>query len=212
MLHIRPSVTPEQGAEILCLCQGTEELTLQVISNLPDDHNPLRPPLSTLQLTTLSLDLASTFYGPMISLPDLSLLRRVEHLHLSNSWTARHGLYIGLHKLDQLTHVSFPIQPPGQQSIRTEILTYILGSFHVLQVVILWHMAYQESQVIYDTLRKRNIVDPRIVVFNSAWFTEYEDNSFWTHAMTIVQQQQNRNLKGASVFLSTQHWPNADSR
>lgn len=114
VLRIRLSITPELGAEILWFCQGIWELTLQTVANLPDNQNPLHAPLDALQLMTLSLDLASAFYGPIVSLPDLPLLCCIKRLHLSNGWVARRGLYIGLQELFHLTHVSFPVQPPGQ--------------------------------------------------------------------------------------------------
>ncbi|KAI6117905.1 hypothetical protein EDD17DRAFT_1511020 [Pisolithus thermaeus] len=84
-----PAVVPEQGAEILKLCQELQELTLQTAANQPDDENPLHRPLCALQPTTLSIDLASAFYGPTVFLPDLPLLCHIEHLHLTNSWVAR---------------------------------------------------------------------------------------------------------------------------
>ncbi|KIM61805.1 hypothetical protein SCLCIDRAFT_25478 [Scleroderma citrinum Foug A] len=110
VLHLQPAVSPEQGAKILALCQGLQELTLQIINrtNLLDEENPLRGPLRDLRPTTLCMNIASVFYGPNIYLPDLVLLRLVQHLHLTNGWVAWQGLFIGLHKLSQLTHLSRP--------------------------------------------------------------------------------------------------------
>lgn len=138
----------------------------------------------------------------MISLPDLPLLRCIKRLHLSNGWVARRGLYIGLQELHHLTHVSFPVQPAGQQSIHTEILTYIRDSFHALRVVILWRAPYQESRVIYGVLMKRGLTDPRIVVFNAARFAESAepDNHFWKLAELIVQWRENRKGPGTLIF------------
>ena len=192
VLFIRPPVTPLQGAEILSLCRGIQELMLQTITNLPNNQNPLRAPLNALQLTALSLDLASIFYGPVISLSDLPLLHRVERLYLSNGWVARRSLHIGIPQLFQLTHISFPVQPPGQQDVYTEILTYMLDSFHALHIVILWHMPYQESRVVYSELKKRDLVDPRIVIFNTARFAECvgSENNMWELVEIVVQWQQ----------------------
>ena len=192
------SVTPEQGAEIIRLCQGIQELALHIVADFPDNQNPLCVPLNILRLKMLSLDLASTFYGPMISLPELPILHCIQRLHLVNGWVARRSLYIGLHKLHHLTHISFPVQPPGQQSIHTEILTYILGSFGRLQVVILWHMPYQERRVIYDALKEQGLEDPKVVIFNAAWFAECA-NDFWNLAELVVQWREDR--KGAFVFV-----------
>lgn len=89
VLHLRPAVSPEQAAEILWLCHGLQELTLQIVANLPADENPLYEPLHPLPLHTLYLDLASVFYGPNIFLPELPLLRHVNRLHLTNGWVAR---------------------------------------------------------------------------------------------------------------------------
>lgn len=161
LLHIQPSVTVEKGAEILCLYQGIEELTPQVATNLPKDCNPLHAPFNTLQLRILLLDLASAFYGPVVFLPDLSLLCCIEHLHLSNGWVTRHGLYIGLQKLQHVTHLSFPVQPPRQWNTHTEILIYILDTFHSLQVIVPWCI-YQQSSTIYKVLKKWDLKDPRI--------------------------------------------------
>ncbi|KIM69237.1 hypothetical protein SCLCIDRAFT_19858 [Scleroderma citrinum Foug A] len=76
VLHLQPTVSPEQGAKILALCQGLQELTLQIVNrtNLLDEENPLRGPLCDLWPTTLCMNIASVFYGPNIYLPDLVLL------------------------------------------------------------------------------------------------------------------------------------------
>ena len=76
VLHLQPTVSPEQGAKILALCQGLQELTLQIVNhtNLLDEENPLRGLLRDLRLTTLCMNIASVFYGPNIYLPDLILL------------------------------------------------------------------------------------------------------------------------------------------
>ena len=91
VLHLWPAVSPEQGVKILALCQGLQELTLQIVNhtNLLDEENPLRGLLRDLRPTTLCMNIASVFYGPNIYLPDLVLLRHVQHLHLTNGWVAR---------------------------------------------------------------------------------------------------------------------------
>jgi len=207
VLQLRLSVTPEQGAKILQLCQGLQELALKIITDLPDDQNPLRVPLNSLQLTTLSLDLASAFYGLIISLADLPLLNCIERLHLTNGWVAMRGLYIGLPKLSQLMHVSFPVQPPGQNNIRTEILVYMLQAFHRLQVIILWCMPYQESQTIYDFLVERGILDRRVVVFNAARFTDCAQSvgGIWRLGEMVVQWREDRNYGMILIVVSYQH-------
>ena len=134
----------------------------------------------------------------MISLPELPILHRIQHLHLINGWVARRGLYIGLQELRHLTHVSFPVQPPGQQSIHTEILTYVLGSFDRLQVVILWRMPYQERGVIYSALKERGLANPKVVIFNAARFAECA-NDFWNLAELVVQWREDR--KGTFIFV-----------
>ena len=191
-------VTPEQAANILKLCHGIRGLTLHIIANLPDHQNSLCAPLDNLKLTTLSLDLALVFYGPIICLSDLPLLCRIEHLHLTNCWVARRGLYIGLHELRNLTHISFPVQFSGQHNIHTEILSYILRSapFPRLRVVILWRMSYEESRVIYRALEQRELVDHRIIVFNAARLAACAERDelegFWTLAEIVVQWRRER--------------------
>lgn len=193
-VSLRQSVTPEQGAKILQLCQGLRELALQIAADLPDDQNPLREPLKTLQLSMLSLDLASAFYGPMIFLPDLPLFKRIKRLHLTNAWVARHGLHIGLPYLPQLTHVSFPIQPSGHGNIHTDILAFILQVFRGLRLVILWRMPYHGSHSIYECLSQCGILDRRVVVFNCARFTHcaQSDGSIWTLGERVVQLREDR--------------------
>ncbi|KAL4064979.1 hypothetical protein V8B97DRAFT_2025875 [Scleroderma yunnanense] len=119
VLHLWPTVSPEQGAGILTLCQGLQdtELTLQITTNLLDEENPLHGLLCDLQLTTLCMNIASVFYGPNIYLPNLVLLQHVKHLHLTNSW------------LSQLMHLSFHICPPGQQMTHPEVLFEIFKHF-----------------------------------------------------------------------------------
>ncbi|KAH0826470.1 hypothetical protein J3R83DRAFT_5472 [Lanmaoa asiatica] len=206
VLHLRGSVNPEQGAKILWLCQGLQALTLKIVVDLPDNQNPLRAPLNSLHLTTLSLDLASTFYGPVISLDSLPLLNRIECLHLTNPWVAMRGLYINLQELRQLTHVSFPVPPPGrlEQSIHTEVLAHVLHSFPRLRVVIMWRMLHQESQVLYDFLVERGFRDRRVVVFNAMRFAGSEcaqsgsGGAIWRLAEMVVQWRKSRNYDKAS--------------
>ena len=193
VLSLRLSVTPEQGAKILQLCQGLQELALKIVTDLPDNQNPLRKPLNTLRLSTLSLDLASVFYGPMVSLTDLPLLKRIKRLHLTNGWVARRGLYLGLPYLTQLTHVSFPVQPSVQHNIHTDLLAFMLQAFHELQLVILWRMPYQDSQVIYDLLLERGLLDRKVVVFNSAQFADcaqFSVGGIWKLGEMIVRQRE----------------------
>ena len=200
VLHLRQRVTPKQGARILQLCQGLQQLSLKIATNLPDHQNPLGGPLATLPLTLLSLDLASAFYGPMVSLTDLAVLNRIEHLHLTNSWVARRGLYVGLPKLSQLTHISFPVQPT-QNGICTEIVAFMLSVFHQLRVVILWHMPYQDSQAIYDLLEERGLLDRRVVVFNAAWFEccAQSNSGIWGLGEMVLQWRSDRNHTGSLV-------------
>ncbi|KIO00457.1 hypothetical protein M404DRAFT_10220 [Pisolithus tinctorius Marx 270] len=188
VLHLHPAIHHAQGVEILQLCQGLQELSLQIVVNLPCDQNPLYEPLGALQLKTLSMDLASSFYGPTIFVPDLHLLCHIEHLHLTNTWVARHGLFISLQELHQLSHLSFHVHPPGQESIDTEIILEVLRQFSRLCVVILWWMEYQESQEIYNHLDKHDLTDHRIIVFNAMHFVECATpvNSFWGLAESIV--------------------------
>lgn len=205
VLRLRPAVLPERGAEILEVCRGLQELTLQTSANQPDDENPLRGPLCALRPTTLSIDLASAFYGPMIFLPDLPLLCRIERLHLTNSWVARRGLHIGLQELCQLTHLSFHIRPPGQHVTHIEVLSEILRRFVRLQVVVLWRMEYQDSKETYTDLERHNFLDRRIVVFNTAHFGEHAGprSSFWEVAEHVVQwREDNTELFGVPSNIS----------
>ena len=80
VLHLRPAVSPERGAGILRLCQGLQELNLQIVANVRDVENPLLQPLCdfNLGLTTLHMDLTSTFHGPHVFLLSLTLLQRVK--------------------------------------------------------------------------------------------------------------------------------------
>ena len=193
VLHLRPAVSPERGAGILQLCQGLQELNLQITTNLPDVENPLLQPLHdfNLGLTTLCMDLASTFYDPHVFLPKLTLLQRVEQLHISNSWVARRGLHIGLHELhSRLTHLSFHFRPPGQHTTtHTGVLILILQRFWRLRAVVLWRMDYHTSKEIYTELIQRDLVDRRIIVFNSASFAEFTGpvSSFWEAAEQVVR-------------------------
>ncbi|KAI5980767.1 hypothetical protein EDD15DRAFT_2381292 [Pisolithus albus] len=207
VLHLRPAVSPEQGAEILKLCQGLQELTLRTHhggdANQLDVKNPLLEPLRTLQPMMLSIDLASAFYGPTIFLPDLPLLLRIERLHLANSWVARRGLRIGLQELCQLTHLSFHIRPPGQHTTHNEILCEILRRFPRLQVVVLWRMEYHDCEEILTDLERHNLVDHRVVVFNTAHFATHAGpgpkNSFWEVAEHVVKWREDNNKEPFDV-------------
>ena len=143
------------------------------------------------------------FYGPNIYLPDLVLLRHVQHLHLTNGWVARRGLFIGLHELSQLMHLSFHICSPGQRMTHPEVLFEIFQRFLRLRVVVLWWMEYHASEEIYSNLVQQNLMDHCIVVFNSAHFTEYTGSisSFWEIAERVVQWQENNQSVSILFFV-----------
>ncbi|KAN0088152.1 hypothetical protein V8E55_005209 [Tylopilus felleus] len=192
VLRLRPAISPEKGTEILQLCQGLQELTLEIIVELPDDQNPLRAPLNVLQLTSLSINLSSGFYGPYITLAELDILCHVERLHLSNSWVGRRGLHMGLHKLNHLTHISFPTHPTGQLFNRT--LCYILKELPRLQVAVLWVVTSSDdseesaSGELCSLLKSLGLDDERVVVFDAEQFSEHE-NDFWELAESIVRRR-----------------------
>ena len=56
-------------------------------------------------------------------------------------------------------------------------------------MVVLWQMEYHASEEIYSNFVQQNLMDHRIVVFNSAHFTEYTGSisSFWEIAEWVVQ-------------------------
>ena len=177
-LHINPPVLPAQGIEILQLCKGLQELTLDIVIDSTYDRSRLYGSLNTLRITTLSMNLTSSLCGPTIFLPDLLLLHRIKRLHLTNTWVSQCGLFIGLQELCQLTHLSFHVCPPGEL-LHIEVLFEILNHFWRLRAVILWWMEYQESEKIYNHLNEQDLMDRRIVVFNTVsrtkhiWYSEH---------------------------------------
>ena len=139
--------------------------------------------------TTLCMNITSVFDSPHIYLPNLILLRHVKRLHLMNGWVAQQGLFIGLHELSQLMHLSFHIHPPGQWTTHPQVLFEIFKHFLRLRVVILWRIEYHTREEIYSDLIQNNLLDYRIVVFNSALFAECTKSisSFWEIAEWVVQ-------------------------
>ena len=202
-LHINPSVLPAQGIEILQLCKGLQELTLDIVVDSTYDRSCLYGSLNALRITTLSMNLTFSFCGPTIFLPDLHLLRRIERLHLTNTWVSRRGLFIGLQELCQLTHLSFHVCPPGEL-LHIEVLFEILKRFWRLRAVILWRMEYQESEKIYNHLNEQDLADRRIVVFNMVHFAEFHGapvNSFWELAESVVQWREMNHSTLPIVFV-----------
>ena len=70
-------------------------------------------------------------------------------------------------------------------------------------MVVLWWMEYHVSEEIYSNLVQQNLMDHRIVVFNSARFTEYTGSisSFWEIAEQVVQWQENNQSVSILFFL-----------
>ena len=203
-LYIKPGIFPAQGIEILLLCKGLQELTLDLVVNSTYDRSRLYESLNALQITSLYMDLTSSFCGPTIFLPNLYLLRRIERLHLSNTWVSQRGLFIGLQELCQLTHLSFHVCPPGALSLHTEVLFEILNCFWRLRAVILWRMEYQDSEKIYNHLNEQGLVDHRIVVFNTVHFSEFCDvpvNNFWELAESVVRWRETNHSMSMVSFI-----------
>ena len=203
-LYIKPGIFPAQGIKILLLCKGLQELTLDLVVNSTYDRSRLYESLNALQITSLYMDLTSSFCGPTIFLPNLYLLCRIECLHLSNTWVSQRGLFIGLQELFQLTHLSFHVCPPGALSLHTEVLFEILNHFWRLWVVILWRMEYQDSEKIYNHLNEQGLVDHRIVVFNTVHFSEFCDapvNNFWELAESVVRWRETNHSMSIVSFI-----------
>ena len=203
-LHISRAIFPEQGIKILLLCTGVQELTLDFVVHSTYDRSRLYEALNALRITTLSMNLTSSFDGPNIFLPDLHLLRRIERLHLANTWVSRRGLFIGLQELCQLTHLSFHACPPGGSALHIEILFEVLKRFWRLRAIILWRMEYQESEKIYDYLNEQHLTDRRIVVFNTAHFAELHStpvNNFWELAEYVVQWREMNDSTLTEIFV-----------
>ena len=204
-LHISPAILPEEGIKILLLCTGVQELSLNFVVHSTYNRSRLYGALNALQITMLSMNLTSSFDGPNIFLPDLHLLRRIERLHLANPWVSRRGLFIGLQELCQLTHLSFHACPPGGSALHIDILSEILKRFWRLRVVILWRMEYQESEKIYNYLNEQGLADRRIVVFNTARFSEFHSapmNNFWELAEYVVQWREMNNSMLPEIYVS----------
>ena len=204
-LRINPSVLPAHGIEILRLCKGLQEMSLDIVVNSTYDQSRLYESLGALRVTTLSMNLASAFCSPTIFLPDLHLLCRIKRLHLTNTWVSQRGLFIGLQELCQLTHLSFYVCPPGELSLHTEVLFEILKCFWSLRVVILWRMEYHDSEKIYSHLKEQDLEDPRIVLFNTVHLAESRDvlpvNRFWELAESVVQWRETNHSTSPIVFV-----------
>ena len=59
-------------------------------------------------------------------------------------------------------------------------------------------MPYQERGVIYSALKEWGLANPKVVIFNAAWFTECANN-FWNLAELVVQWREDR--KGTFIFV-----------
>ena len=100
-------------------------------------------------------------------------------------------------------HLSFHICSPEQRMTHAEVFFEIFQRFLRLRVVVLWWMEYHASKEIYSNLVQQNLMDHRIVVFNSAHFTEYTGSisSFWEIAERVVQWRENNQSVSILFFL-----------
>ncbi|KIK13990.1 hypothetical protein PISMIDRAFT_17614 [Pisolithus microcarpus 441] len=194
VLFFRATVEIETAGTILKVCNGIEDLTLRIPCHLIG-KNPLLGPLDALQqLHTLSVDLASIFNNRVIYLPNIDVLHRVTHLHISNAWASWQGgsQTIGVEELEQVTHLSIHFS-----TMRTDvsILRGILERDN-LTVMVLWRKASMTEDQIREWLRSHELIDRRIVILNSAdFFSTVQSGGFWKNVESLVEWRRRTNAE-----------------
>ena len=184
-LHMGMAIQNNHAARILELCKGVTDLTLRVVCHHLLAKNPVIEPLEALPLTSLSADLSAIFHDQRSYLPNLQVVHRITHLHLTNVWACWMGIPIGLPRLIQLTHLSIPWQTSRSDvSALREIM-----KLTNLKVVVLWRDKYEKHDALVKCLRKAGLKDRRIVCFRSTQNEYYYSihGGFWEYAEGLVK-------------------------
>ncbi|KAI5993854.1 hypothetical protein EDD15DRAFT_2366923 [Pisolithus albus] len=194
VLFFRATVGIETAGSILKVCKGIKDLMLRIPCHLIG-KNPLLGPLDALpRLHALSIDLASIFNNHVIYLPNIDVLHRITHLHISNTWASWQGgsQMIGVEKLEQVTHLSIHF---STMHTEVSILRDVLGRDN-LEVMVLWWRAFMIEERVQEWLRSHELVDRRIVIFNSAdFFTTVQSGGFWKDVESLVERCRRTNAK-----------------
>ena len=185
MLHMGVAVRNNHAAKILDLCKGVTDLTLCVVCHHLCTKNPVLEPLEALPLTSLSADLSAIFHDQRAYLPNLQVVKRITHLHLTNAWACWEGIPVGLTMLTQLTHLSIPWNT-SQSDIH--LLRQIIKSTN-LKVVVLWKDEYERHDALVGSLQRGGLEDRRIVCFSPAQDSYYYSihGGFWGYAEDLVK-------------------------
>jgi len=194
-LHMGVAVRNNNAAKILNLCKGITDLTLRVVCHHILTKNPVIEPLEALPLTSLSADLSAIFHDRRSYLPNLQIVHRITHLHLTNAWACWEGIPIGLPRLIQLTHLSVPWNASRSD---INLLHEIMKSTN-LKVVVLWRSESEKHNALVECLRRGGLKDRRIVCFCSAQYLYYYSihGGFWGYAENLVKWREE--VEGMSV-------------
>ena len=196
VLCLNISVPLNTAASILTLCTRVKTLNLRFPCHL-FGRNPILPPLENLQrIKALYMDLSSIFNSQAIYLPDISIFRRIMHLHLTNAWATWYPTAnsIGPDQLPQITHFSLFLS-----TIRTlpGLLKKIVDRKN-LAVLVLWKRFLTNNGAAVRFLVDSGINDRRVLLLEQQLFRSHTlDGGFWEAAEQAVKQREGTDSEGS---------------
>ncbi|KAI5996717.1 hypothetical protein EDD15DRAFT_2364859 [Pisolithus albus] len=209
VLFFAAAVAIETAGKILGICRGIEELTLRVPCHLIGKNPVLQPMNALQQLRALSIDLASIFNNRVIYLPNIDILHRVTHLHISNAWASWQGgsQTIGVEGLEQITHLSFHL---SMLRTDTSMLKGVLRRDNLVAMV-LWQKWSVTDDQVEEWLTSHDLADRRIVILNSAdFFSAMQGGGFWNYVECVVDWRRKNDAEPFEIPEHLRTIPHAD--
>ncbi|KIK82401.1 hypothetical protein PAXRUDRAFT_832238 [Paxillus rubicundulus Ve08.2h10] len=157
-LRVDRNVQLYTAVQVLQICQGLTQLVLHALPLFPGCSSALLDALDGLPLISLSIYLSLLYNTTTVSLPALSVFRRVVDLEICDGWVLW-GSTLHLERLQQLTHL---IVRFSTQRTQPAFIRLILHNCESLQVITL--RTNEAPDVVHDFLQRANLLDRRIVI------------------------------------------------
>ncbi|KAI9567876.1 hypothetical protein HD554DRAFT_2039274 [Boletus coccyginus] len=195
-LFVGVSVHPSTTAKLLRLCPRLMNLVLRAGGNILSKYRVVIDAVNSLpHLKFLSIDPAVVFQTRFVHLPDASMFHRISHLDLTTRWSWE-AVVRGFQYLCCLTHLAITWK---QSRYATDALRDLLRRPDFAMLV-LWRDELATYPLVINSLVRRKLDDPRIVVLQraSCWYSRV-DGGHWLHAARIIaRRKENKRKAGGS--------------
>ncbi|KAH0834939.1 hypothetical protein J3R83DRAFT_10632, partial [Lanmaoa asiatica] len=177
-------------AKLLRHCPRLMNLVLRAGGNILGKYRIIVDAVNSLPcLKFLSIDPAVVFQTRFVHLPDASMFHHISHLDLTTQWSWE-AVARGFQYLYCLTHLSITWK---QSRYVTDALQDLLRRPDFTMLV-LWTDQPETCPLVINSLVRRKLDDPRIVVLRRASYWYFRvDGGVWLYAARIIAWRKENN-------------------